>query len=727
VKEGRVKKTLKKIAITLICSMECCCLRAGMGTVHAINPQPTKPAWMTAFAQGTLLDEVTAQPILNSDAVSGIITINQSGRYQLVQDLVYPIFIGVSDVSLDLGLHAIVRSALTDNLITVSAAVSNVSIFNGSIKNTYLLSAGDNATTGGSGVYINAGCTSISLGDLVIIGCAYGVRCVGSGASMIANCELARLKLLTNAIGISLLYTYATVVRSCSALYATQTGFDLTNCQTNCLEDCYSLKLTSTTTAVSFKSTQGTSNMFQRCVAKQTKTSSTTVGEQACGFLLTGTEQKTKIIDCIVNGTDVVNTQTAVTCGINLAPVIQPTTDLLSTVTLWTNQGRYPFGIAWSPNNNYLAVTFNIGNLIKVYSFDGANLLTVASASVSSPYGIVWSPDGKYLACGTGGGATNLYVYSFNGQTLTSAASFSGGSGTVYGVAWSPNGKYVACADTAGTGYVRVLSFSGSSLSQVSFQSLGSGTSSYNDVAWSPDGTVLAVAWYSSTSLFIIPVTLSGQLGTAVTLSSAGSWASYRVQWSPNGRFLAVVGGGAGTTISVFRWQPTDVTPIAPVATGGYSLWYPIGFVWSPDGAYIATVNSSSATVIASFNGTSFTLVKTAPSYFAYNAMVMAWSSDGKYLAVPENHDPGQFIIYTTMYGPLNCLIDNCRVCDTATGGTSMGRGIVMGGSNMCTRTVAGNNGVNYSYGIPNVYDGRFEITRNVVQPFDNISLPSTV
>ena len=79
------------------------------------------------------------------------------------------------------------------------------------------------------------------------------------------------------------------------------------------------------------------------------------------------------------------------------------------------------------------------------------------------------------------------------------------------------------------------------------------------------------------------------------------------------------------------------------------------------------------------------------------------------------------------MYGPLNCLIDNSVVCDTLAANQNMGRGMVAGGSNVFTRNIACNNGINYSYGIPNAYDGRFEILRAVIQPFDNVSMPETL
>jgi WD40 repeat protein len=692
----------------------------GMGDVKKINPGEGQSTWRSTALFGKLTDEITPQLLSQENVSGGVITINNSGRYQLAENIAGYIAIAASNVELNLNGYTVVYTTAIHDVVTIgaSAPCSEVQVYGGSIQ----------GLAGANGITVGAGCSKITLKKLTIFNCTDGVLLAGTIGNEVIDCVLEELSLLSNIVGVVLTYANANVVKNCSAMYGTQSGFEVNNGQANCFYDCTALKTTGAGTVVGFKSTLGTSNMFQRCVVKQTKTSSTTFGDNASGFVLTSTEQKTKIVDCIVNETDVVSSPTAVTFGMQFAPIIQPTADLLSTVTLWTNQAAEAFIVAWSPNNDYLAIAYRSVSLVQVYRFTGTGLTLITSATMPATVAsMAWSPDGRYLAIGQAA-VTNIYIYSFNGQALTNAVAYSGGTGgRTYTIAWSANGKFIAYTDagTAGTGYVGIVSFDGTTILLLSSRSFSVTAGQGFYAAWSPDSSALAVVNDNTGApLTIIPVNASGQMGTSVTISPGVSLNG--VKWSPNGRYFAVA-VDSGSALYVYRWSPTSSSPIARVASIS-TVTACTAVAWSPDGNYIAAAADSSYTIgLYQFTGTGLSSLKTS---VALNAVIrnISWTADGRYIAassIPTSLS--QFIVLTAMYGPLNCLVDNGRVCDTLASNQNMGRGLVMGGTNVCTRTVSANNGVNYSYGIPNVYDGRFEIIRNVVQPFDNVSMPTTL
>jgi WD40 repeat protein len=663
-------------------------------------------------------------PLSNSDAVLGVITLAATGNYQVIEDLLYPIVITTNNVSLNLNHHGVTHTVADDSVITINPILQEINVFNGRVCNVgFPLGAG-------AGIVVGYGASVISVHDVTIENCGYGIRFAGLDGEHVGISECNKVNCIGSATGFCLEYSDETVLSECSALCCKNAGFTLRNSQANCLLDCQSLTTTGSSTVTAFFSDAGQCNLFKGCVAKQTKTSSVTFGDKACGFVVTGTEQKTKIVDCIVNEIGVISSPTAVTFGIQLAPVIQQTVDVLSTVTYWSNNGiNDPYEVAWSPHNDYLAVTLRSGTRILIYKFDATGMSLVTSITpAASPSSLAWSPDGKYLVVGVDAALNNVIVYSFNGQTLTLVSTYAGGAADpnskTLSAVWSPNGKYIAYVNSY-TGYVGILSFDGSSLALVSFFNLSvtSGQGFY--AAWASDGSAVAAVVDSTIiPLTIVPVDSNGYLGTAVQLSTGHR--GYGVAWSPNGKYFAVC-DGTSNALLVYRWLPTDINPIAQVASIADAGSSYNSVVWSPDGNYIIAGTGNSTIRLYQFTGTGLTFIKVASQSLSGTVRTVSWTADGRYIAAAGSVSSGSLLAVTAMYGPLNCLIDNCRVCDVTASNQNMGRGLAMGGTTICTRTVACNNGVNYSYGIPNVYDGYFEISRDVVQPFDNISMPTTL
>lgn len=683
---------------------------SGFGDIKKIGPVvPGQSTWTIVGKMGTLSDEITATPIFNSDNNGTSIVITNTGNYQLAENIIFPVIISVGEVCLDLkGYTILVDSGLTG--ITINPSLMQVSVLNGYLKNS--------AAGTGVGVFVAANASMISLQDLKIISFGSGVLC-----NTVSECNFTGLNLISNTVGMLLADSDACIVKNCNSLYSTQCGFKLTNPsllhnQANCFYDCNALKTQGAGSVAGFQSTQGTSNMFQRCTTKQVKTSSDIFGDTACGFLLTGTEFKTKIVDCIVNETDVLTSSTvAVTYGINLAPMLLSGTDLFSQLTSFVS-GIPTTGVAWSPNNSYLAVS--AGTQISVYGFNGRTFgLIIAANTVDQPNRIAWSPDGKYLAVALGRANatnTNLRVYTFDGSTLSSPATIQTPY-SVFSLGWSSNGKYIALGDSGATNNnatIRTYSFDGTAITPINASSALPGSTANLNVrlAWAPDGSAIFASTDLSNNFYVLPVSPSGQVGVAVP-TSVGNISDISV--SPNGRYIALcVEGRVFVAIVAFGFAvaiastPPDVIQVVQ---------------WSPDGNYLVCGLTNGEVRLLSFHGNALVPVKTVTLSGTIDAQ-LSWSSDGRYITTGASG--GTSYTLRAMYGPLNCLVDSCRVCDILAANTNGGRGLVGGGANVFLSNRACENGINYSYGIPNVYDGRFELFpgRSAAQPFDNISIP---
>ncbi len=748
---------------------------AGMGVVKKVNPAPGQSTWDSAARLGQLSDEVT--PILlfqaDLDAGGGLLTISNPGRYQVLEDLAGWILINADNVSLDLNSHRVTCTGFIGDVVTIAGGTPGkmqVAVYNGYIQ----------GLVGANGVTVDAGCSKISLHDLTIFGCTNGASLAGVNGNVVSECSLVNLNLISNVTGLLLTYADANIVRNCNVLYSTQFGIELNNSQSNCVYDCTVLKTQGTVTTAGFKSSSGDSNMFQRCVTKQTKTSSTTFGDTANGFLLTGTETKTKILDCIVNETDVISSAMAVTYGIHLEPTLNASIAQVSGSPFVSNGSHAVLDAKWSPDGRYLAVACNdrgsytwpthgvytnisLYTAIDIYSWNGTSFSFVTRYSVTTPVdfggsfssyymtSLAWSPDGKYIVTGLNEESfavagnqvrSSLVPLTFNGTTLTAGSNFpvfgyenlnasTAGQGLgINDLQFSPDGKYVSIIfwmsglTTASNGqYVGVYGFNGTTFTSVPAAALVTATVDPSQkISWSPNRQYFVIT--GGNNVVVYKYYPDGTFASVATTAFASIAV---VRWSPCGKYI-LAGGGSGV-VRIYSYDGASTLTLVATAAGMPAA-LPLSGAWSPDGKYVSvgfleTNNSRIYTML--FNGSSLTNVTGSPitvTGASSNIYGMTWSSDGRYIAATSNVFT-RIAIVSAMYGPTNCLIDNCRVADTQATNLNMGRGFVVGGpTDIVLQSIASNNGVNYSWGIPNVYDGKFEILRSVIQPYDNVSMP---
>ncbi|KKQ33572.1 MAG: hypothetical protein US49_C0001G0252 [candidate division TM6 bacterium GW2011_GWF2_37_49] len=168
------------------------------------------------------------------------------------------------------------------------------------------------------------------------------------------------------------------------------------------------------------------------------------------------------------------------------------------------------YSIAWHPSGNYIAIGcystasvggFAVGDILRIYSFNGTSLIPVTGYNFDDTLltvaGIDWSPNGQYIAIGTCHGrptsnpttGTGLTVFEFlNNNSLVQRAAWNDSS-AVLSVNWEFDNRYI----TVAYGNPAILSkiyFNGSFLQEIN--SWGDVTFFNTDVKMSPDGQKIA-------------------------------------------------------------------------------------------------------------------------------------------------------------------------------------------------------------------------------------------
>ena len=129
-------------------------------------------------------------------------------------------------------------------------------------------------------------------------------------------------------------------------------------------------------------------------------------------------------------------------CGQALLTDISP----LAQGTGYRRNGRYIYGISFSPDGSLLAAGSDDGEL-QIWDVESRRLLhsiRIGYGDVSNP---AFSPDGKLLAAGTYADGTVTLVETASGSILSQAKVSMFGCGSV---AFSPDGNYLLAPSNGG-------------------------------------------------------------------------------------------------------------------------------------------------------------------------------------------------------------------------------------------------------------------------------------
>jgi WD40 repeat protein len=268
---------------------------------------------------------------------------------------------------------------------------------------------------------------------------------------------------------------------------------------------------------------------------------------------------------------------------------------------------RYPVEhIAFSPNGDTLASSSDDGT-IDLWNTQGTLLGGLANTSIA----VAFSPDGRTLALSTR--AASGYViamYAMPTRTLIRQLPVPG----IAALAFSPDGTTLAVAiRSPSLGPVEMVDVATGKVTgtfRTGFAPLVNGnTSGINSIAFSPDGTLLAVSATESTTIQMWSTTTLQQVASfsdtqETTYPAALGGGVFALAFSPNGRLLATAG-----IDGVIRVYNVPGFSLADAFRGVDST---DALAFSPDGRLLALGNNTGDVYL--FSVPSGTAIKTLGS-----------------------------------------------------------------------------------------------------------------
>lgn len=262
--------------------------------------------------------------------------------------------------------------------------------------------------------------------------------------------------------------------------------------------------------------------------------------------------------------------------------------------------------VHWSWDGNYLAIAGNWNATDstggRIYQFDGVRLTQVATAPATGTpnfSSVDWTYNNKYLAFGfaTADGSTNNgNVYQFLGSKLQLVTSINSSGNPVNTVSWTNDATYLAAGgqSTGGPGsfVVRVFSFNGSTLTTAASLS-ASNLSPVQSVDWSNNGRhlVMGGGGSSSNKLYVYQFTGSALVQTSVGIAGLGI--VYSVHFSPNSRFIAVGSATTSQQLQIYSFNTDGTITLLSSQNIGTRV---NSANWSPSQLYVAAgLNTSVA------------------------------------------------------------------------------------------------------------------------------------
>ncbi len=320
--------------------------------------------------------------------------------------------------------------------------------------------------------------------------------------------------------------------------------------------------------------------------------------------------------------------------------------------------------LAWSPNSGRIVSTD--GSTVQLWdATTGKHLLTYNVSGSSVTTSVVWSPNGKYIAVASThvqvlNASTGQPVITYPTQSQPTAiapsiprstSSLSNGDtkgvhtevlssksryipssmfSAMTAVAWSPDSTYIASAFYDGTNRKALIQVWNASTGRTLTTYSGDVSSLVSALAWSPDGKYIATTHHLQNNTVRVWNATTGQTRLVYSVNTYTNGSVFDLGWSPDGKYIAVSedkGEVNGKEIS--NVQVWDSTTGKTLST--YSDTWLTYLTWAPDGKRIAVASDTKVQVLEPTTG------KIIFTYTANSAGVLKWSPNGKYIASASN------------------------------------------------------------------------------------------
>lgn len=688
------------------------------------------PKFINIFTKLEALEPCSAIPISQPTLISS------AGIYCLTSDIAGQITVAANNVDISMNGHRVFGGingiAIQPNSVDITiigpgsiGPVTNAGILFSNNNNSIIVSDVQ-ATTALVGFLTNGINTSLQFNRCSADTCLIGFNLINTQVGQLNACEM-----VSNGTGLLLQDTNQIIIENCIASNNSINGFSQETSDVSTFINCkaYNNGIGSTGNSFGFVSSNGSSNIFENCLADGTSTLTTNVNAVAAGFALIGNEMCSKILGCESVNTFAPSPSTittgAVPYGILLQSTLVNNGPTLNT-TITSNLFSDPNKVAWSPDGKYLAVANSSNNTVSVFDVTNINAPVAYDPIPTqglSPIDVAWSPNSNYLAVINFASSTLVTFNVTNPASPIASSPVSTEGINAAALAWSPNGKYIAALNF---GSSTLVTFNVSDPSNpIAYSPVSTGSSAGTiSVTWSPDSTYIAVVNRTTNQLVTFNAT-NPAVPVANTPVSTGVGSSpSSVVWSPNGNYLAIVNFDLNTLTTFNVINPATPIASSPISTSGIN---PVSVTWSPDSKYLAVVNTrAESSNLVTFNATNpaaLTFISNVASG-GVNPISVVWSPDGKYIAALNIGTPNLVIFNILNFPSSNVIKDNITYCNT-NASSAFPKGIGISGSStanlIINNSAYNNNAFNYQF-VTNVFNQLFN---SVPTELQNIAIRS--
>jgi 6-phosphogluconolactonase (cycloisomerase 2 family) len=291
----------------------------------------------------------------------------------------------------------------------------------------------------------------------------------------------------------------------------------------------------------------------------------------------------------------------------------------------------------------YVLTNAAAGNAVVAYDRTASGALVPAGTYATGGNGtgallgdqgaLVVSPDGhEVFAVNAGSNSISELAVTGHGLELVATAS----SGGTTPVSLTVHGKVLYVLNAGGAGNISGFTVNGKNLRAIdgSTQPLGAGAAGAAQIQFSPDGRVLAVTEKGSSTIDTFALDAAGRAGAATTSASVGA-TPFGFDFDPRGNLLASNASGSASSYSVDANGQLQVISGAVAANQTAPCWLVVG----KSGRYAYTANGGSGTISRFGIGSngSLTLLDLPGSPAASlgatsHPLDLAISSDGRFL-----------------------------------------------------------------------------------------------
>lgn len=247
-----------------------------------------------------------------------------------------------------------------------------------------------------------------------------------------------------------------------------------------------------------------------------------------------------------------------------------------------------------------------------------------------------WSPCGRYLAV-LATTSPFIYLYKRENGVLTKLADPAGLPSAGSALSWSPNGQYLMVSGGS-SGVVNTLyKRSGDTITRVAyddgmFLDFPSGEPTAVDIDWSRDDTLLI--WAGGTPGVFKRATLNSQSFTYKALTFPNNING--VSFSPTAKKFVLTSNTTSPYIFLYDYTaPNTITQrSAPAVIPEGSVYGTHAVAWSPDGKYVAIGLSSNkhGYIYKILDNGYWSLAAMTPDPLAPNIFAVTWHPSGKYV-----------------------------------------------------------------------------------------------